>query len=77
LKNPENGSGSVYSVEEAKMSKKGFAAFHLICVRPIENKDISHVLLLKNKSSPFSGWRLNSAQRDFINSLYEVDQEKR
>jgi len=77
LKNPENGSGAVYSVGEAKMSKKGFVAFHLICARPMENKDIFPVLLLKNKPSPFSGWRLNSAQRDFIISLYEVDQEKR
>ncbi|ORM67142.1 hypothetical protein HA51_21120 [Pantoea rwandensis] len=59
------------------MSKKGFVAFHLICAHPLENKGVSPVLLLKNKPSPFSGWRLNTAQRDFIQSLYEVDQEKR
>lgn len=59
------------------MSKKGFVTLHLICARPIENKDISPVVLLRNKPDPFSGWRLNKAQRDFIISLYEVDQEKK
>ena len=59
------------------MSKQGFVAFHPICARPMENKDISPLALLKNKTSPISGWRFNKAQRDFINSLYEVDQEKR
>ncbi len=59
------------------MSKKGFVAFQLICARPIENKDVFPIVLLRNKNSPLSGWRLNSAQRDFIISLYEVTPEKR
>lgn len=59
------------------MPKKGFVAFHLICARPLVNKDIFPVLLLKNKPDPFSGWRINKAQRDFIISLHEIDQEKK
>ncbi|MXP59054.1 hypothetical protein F3J37_07560 [Pantoea sp. Al-1710] len=59
------------------MSKNGFIAFNLICARPMENKGISPFVPLKNKPSPFPGWRLNSAQRDFIMSLYEIDQEKK
>jgi hypothetical protein len=43
----------------------------------MENKGISPFVPLKNKPSPFPGWRLNSAQRDFIMSLYEIDQEKK
>ncbi|ORM66383.1 hypothetical protein PRCB_20915 [Pantoea rodasii] len=59
------------------MSKHGFNAFHLICARPMENKDIFPIVLLRNKSSSLSGWRLNAAQRNFIISLYEVDPEKK
>ncbi|MGK3128224.1 hypothetical protein ACCW76_03380 [Pantoea sp. C8B4] len=60
-----------------KMSKNGFVAFNLICARPLENRGISPVVPLKNKPNPLSGWRLNSAQRDFIMSFYEIDQEKK
>ncbi|MCA1178233.1 MULTISPECIES: hypothetical protein [unclassified Pantoea] len=59
------------------MSKNGFIAFNLICARPMENNGISPFVALKNKPGPFSGWRLNTTQRDFIMSLYEIDQEKK
>jgi len=43
----------------------------------MEYKGISPFVALKNKPNPCSGWRLNTAQRDFIMSLYEIDQEKK
>jgi len=69
--------GLANTIGVEKMSKSGFVAFNLICARPIENKGISPFVPLKNKPSPFSGWRLNTTQRDFIMSLYEIDQEKK
>lgn len=59
------------------MSKPGLYAFHAICARPLENKYIFPVVILINKTNQLSGWRLNKTQRDFILSLYEIDQEKK
>jgi len=59
------------------MSKPGLHAFHVICARPLENKYIFPVVILRNKTNQLSGWRLNKTQRDFILSLYEIEQEKK
>lgn len=59
------------------MSKSGLQAFHVICARPDENKTIYPLVILRNKSNQLSGWRLSKTQRDFIMSLYEIDQEKK
>jgi len=59
------------------MSKPGLHAFHVITARPIENKTIFPVVILRNKTNALSGWRLNKTQRDFIISLYEVAPEKK
>jgi hypothetical protein len=59
------------------MSKAGLQAFHVNCAWPIENESIFPVVILRNKTNQLSGWRLNKTQRDFIISLYEVEQEKK
>ncbi|SFJ94640.1 hypothetical protein SAMN05518863_103417 [Candidatus Pantoea symbiotica] len=59
------------------MSKPGLHAFHVICARPIEKIKLFPVVIFRNKSNQLSGWRLNKTQRDFILSLYEIEQEKK
>jgi hypothetical protein len=56
--------------------KKEFKEFHVVHAVPLDKNDIFPVVILRNKTSPLPGWRLNKAQYDFIISMYEVVKEK-
>ncbi len=58
------------------MPKKEFKEFHVVRILPINKKDIFPVVILRNKTSPLPGWRLNKAQYDFIISMFEVVKER-
>ena len=48
------------------MSDVGARRLQVYCIHPIENRDISPVVLLTHRSHRLSGWQLSKAQRDFI-----------
>ena len=58
------------------MSGKGLWKFAVLHPQLIDKNDIFPLVYRKKPQGSFAGWRLNKAQRDFINGWYEVGNEK-